>query len=275
MHQFDVAAADPEPTGAAFAVHVEHGGDRWAVQIGPDAGADANAIFVDAHAHVGARHAHVDVVAQRTHAELRLFDLQLAEPLETLERIAGLLVLARQADRVPAPVGFLLQGKGQFADLEFGQRPIGKQARIHRDLQLRATDVEHVVAFADAQVAEREQGAAASPYRLGAGEAHRLTDAFAQPAGDLLRMLLDQRQQLVHHTHDRRQQDQQHQRAVAQPSARVPQVAAQGGFHRREEPAIRAAPRRTVPARTARRPGSGWTCRGTPPARPLPTTPRR
>ena len=210
-------------------MHVQHRRDRQVACLRPGRHANAQARTIHADARIHARHVHVHLQSWRANRELRALDLQLAETLEAIEWIG--LGLARQAHDFPPTVGILHQGQQQVANLQFGERMPGQQARVHRHLQLRTADGQFSRALADMQVVKDETRSAPRPFAMRLGKTDRLADASAQPCSDLVRVSFHHRQQLVGDANHQRHHDQHDQHAVARPATRVSDPSAQGCRH--------------------------------------------
>lgn len=130
----------------------------------------------------------------------------------------------------PHPVVATLQGQSEPAQAHLGQRMARQQAGVHRQHHFGLAHT-HVAVGADAQPIQTQQRAAAGPFGLQAVEADRLAGTLAQPRGDLLRMLLGQRQRLAGRAHQHGERHQRERTGGDRITAKQAETAAQRSRH--------------------------------------------
>ncbi len=214
---------------AAVSVQLQHRGQRRLLQIAPALHADLQALAVHAHPQVDLRHLRFQAQRRGVHAQAAIDDLQFAQPLQRIQRIAA-LPRGRQALHAPVAVVGAQQGQRQPAQAQLGERAPGQQPRVHRHQHLGLADA-HALAGADAQAVQAQQRTAPGPGGLQPVEADRPSGAFAQPRRHLLRMLLYERQRLAQCSHRQGHAHQPDRHRIERETASQAQAAAQGGMH--------------------------------------------
>jgi hypothetical protein len=234
-------------------------------------GAPENALTADTRADgdVDVGQAHAAVAADIMKGQRGLADAERAERTQGVERVADRIGRAAPLHDAETPFGIAFGIDVEADDAQFVPRHVALERRIEIEDQFGPFEGELRMpgVAADAQVADAEDRPARLPFAIERRKRHRPLQSLGQEDLHLLGMGQhpgEQQAQPAHHGRPRNDQqtaDPEQDAAADATTAGALGIHPRRSIHAGRRPSITSRPRRTVPASTALRAGSGWSCR--------------